>query len=311
VADSMVPRTLRSICTAAGRELIGASAGRWMGTVTDMQPRIFAIPALRAPVVAVITRGPSTWCHVGRWDLERPLYEPGSWLRGTLYPQRCDLSPDGRWLTYFTLKASASWDVGGTYLAISRLPWLRALAAWGTAGTWTSGLHFVEDSRVWDLPPPEVGDVAPCRRRYGMRFTTAQSFAVERRRGWTEAPGTPPRDPNDAWDERRSGRIVMHKQQPGRSEPALLEVRGDYAEFRALLGIRNDVSYGLRSGGSVVPLPDAQWADWDGEGRLLVATRDGRLQIRRVSGTESSVAWEDAVPTTPAPSPPPAEAGRW
>jgi hypothetical protein len=51
--------------------------------------------------VAVLRRGPS---HVGRWDLARGTYEPGAWIRANLYPQRCDLSPDGRWLCYFTLK---------------------------------------------------------------------------------------------------------------------------------------------------------------------------------------------------------------
>ena len=77
-----------------------------------MGPRIFGIIALHAPVVAVIRRGPSDWMHVSRWDLETPAYEPGAWLRGTIYPQRCDLSPDGRWFSYFALKASAEWELG-------------------------------------------------------------------------------------------------------------------------------------------------------------------------------------------------------
>jgi hypothetical protein len=59
-------------------------------------------------VVAVIRRGPSDWWHVGRWDVgDDPPYQPGAWVRGTVYPQRCDLSPDGRWLCYFKLRGSA------------------------------------------------------------------------------------------------------------------------------------------------------------------------------------------------------------
>jgi len=46
-------------------------------------PRIFAIPATDAPIVAVIRRGPSDWCHVGRWDLDAMDFQPGSWLRAT------------------------------------------------------------------------------------------------------------------------------------------------------------------------------------------------------------------------------------
>ena len=63
-----------------------------------MSPRLFGIPAARAPIVAVLRRGPSDWSHVGRWDVARGLYEPGAWIRSNLYPQRCDLSPDGRLL---------------------------------------------------------------------------------------------------------------------------------------------------------------------------------------------------------------------
>src|SRR5262245_48312523 len=34
-------------------------------------PRIFCIPATRAPIVAVLRRGPSAWSHLGKWDLAR------------------------------------------------------------------------------------------------------------------------------------------------------------------------------------------------------------------------------------------------
>src|SRR5262249_14848430 len=117
-------------------------------------PRIFGIPAARAPIVAVLRRGPTGWSHLGRWAVPRGGYEPGTSVRGNLSPQRCDLSPDGRWFCYFTLKGSARWEVGATYVAISRLPWLTALAAWTTCGTWTRGLHFVGDRKLWQAGPP-------------------------------------------------------------------------------------------------------------------------------------------------------------
>jgi hypothetical protein len=164
-----------------------------------MGPRVFGIIALHAPVVAVIRRGPTDWMHVSRWDLETPAYEPGGWLRGTIYPQRCDLSPDGRWFAYFALKASAEWELGATYIAISRLPWLTALAAWGIGSTWTRGMQFVPDRAVQDVDEPDVGDLSAVRERYGLRLSRADSFAVERRRGWTETADTPPRAPDDAW----------------------------------------------------------------------------------------------------------------
>ncbi|HET7343342.1 MAG TPA: hypothetical protein VFL90_17880, partial [Methylomirabilota bacterium] len=160
-------------------------------------PRLFGIPAARAPVVAVLRRGPSDWTHVGRWDVASGVYEPGAWIRASVYAQRCDISPDGRWLCTMTLKGRARWPLGMTYVAISRLPWLTALAAWSTQGTWSRGAHFVEDPAVWTVPPPDEGDVAPLRSRVGMAVTPPASFAVERRRGWTETADTPPRAADD------------------------------------------------------------------------------------------------------------------
>ncbi|MGA9160422.1 MAG: hypothetical protein WB297_06100 [Actinomycetota bacterium] len=275
-----------------------------------MGPRIFGIAALRAPVVAVIRRGPTDWMHLSRWDLETPAYEPGAWLRGTIYPQRCDLSPDGRWFAYFTLKASADWELGGTYIVISRLPWLTALAGWGIGSTWTRGMQFVEDPGVFEIDEPDLGDLAAVRGRFGLRLSRADSFAVERRRGWTETADTPPRDEDDAWDERRGDRIVMEKARPNADGSDRLTVRGTYAAIRELHGHRTDVRYELRSGRLTRNLEDVQWAEWDPMGRLLVATSDGRLQIR--DGGGGTILWEaDEGELGPDPMPPPAEASTW
>ena len=102
-------------------------------------PRIYCIPATQAPIVAVIARGPTSWCRVGRWDLDQRRYEPGAWLAGRIFPRRSDLSPDGRFLCYFAHKPGASWEHGEAYVALSKLPWLTALHAFATCGTWTRG----------------------------------------------------------------------------------------------------------------------------------------------------------------------------
>ena len=68
--------------------------------------------------------------------------------------------------------------------------------------------------------------------------------------------------------------------------------------------------YELRSGNLTRHLEDVQWADRDANGRLLVATDAGRLQIRDGAGVV--VLWEaDEGSATPDPSPPPAEASTW
>jgi len=273
-----------------------------------LYPRLFGILAARAPIVAVLRRGPSNWSHAGRWDIARGVYEPGAWIRANLYPQRCDLSADGRWLSYFTLKGGARWNVGDTYVAISRLPWLTALAAWSTAGTWTRGLHFVDDRSVWEVGAPDAGDAAPCRARVGLALTRPATFAVERRRGWTETADTPPRTAADAWDEARGDRVILEKPRPGGR--ARLRVRGNYAAFRA--GRPGFFAYEVMEEDAVTALEDVQWADWDADGRLLVATREGRLEIR--DGARPAVATPphaDLAALAPEPAPAPAEALRW
>jgi len=276
-------------------------------------PRIFGIPARDAPVVAVLRRGPSDWFHLSRWDVATLRYEPGAWLRGTVYAQRCDLSPDGRWFAYFALKAGADWAPGPTYVAVSRLPWLTALAAWGTGGTWTRGVHFVDAPDATRLDPPDMGSLEGMPATTGLAVTRAASFAVERRRGWTETGDTPPRGDHDAWDEQRD--VSMEKADPAGSG-ARLVVSGRYAAFRDFGPERfTPARYELVVGAEPPRLlAGVQWAEWSPVGgrdrRLLVATTDGRLQVRDVDG--EVVHWErDLAGAGPDPQPPPLEASRW
>jgi hypothetical protein len=156
-------------------------------------PRIYCIPATGVPVVAVFRRGPTDWCHVGRWDLASGRYEAGAWLGGRIFPRRSDLSPDGRFLCYFAHKPSARWEHGEAYVALSKLPWLTALHAVATCGTWTRGYYFTEDGDREN--PTDAALPIP----FGLRSNPLVQFASERRRGWEEAPDSPPRRPSDRW----------------------------------------------------------------------------------------------------------------
>ena len=62
----------------------------------------------------------------------------------------------------------------------------------------------------------------------------------------------------------------------------------------------------------VTPLDRAAWADWDHKGRLLVATRDGKLEVQRGNGCEFDTIWsEDLSDRTPDPQPAPDWAAHW
>lgn len=147
---------------------------------------------------------------------------------------------------------------------------------------------------------------------YRLQSIPAVQFATERRRGWEEAPDCPALDPHDVWDERRNAR--MQKRQPGGPRLLCLErlghAGGEFGPGQAVDGLR--VQYSLEADGQLTLLDDVQWADWDGDGRLLVATRTGTLQVRLFSGNrESCVFEEDLSPLEPRPIPAPHWANCW
>jgi hypothetical protein len=204
------------------------------------------------------------------------------------------------------MKVGSHWTAGDIYEAISRLPWLTALAAWNSGTTYTRGLHFVDDPAQSDAGDPDVGDIGPLLHRYGLRWTLPEQYAVERRRGWVESADSPPRREGDWWDESR--RAVMTKAQPGGE--AVLHVEGRYAAFRTGEPHVEPPLYWVDRGDEIEILEGVQWADWDAAGRLLVATSDGRLEVQlRAEALHEPII--DLSGMEPDPQPAPAWANEW
>jgi hypothetical protein len=111
--------------------------------------RIHAILARDSLRAIVIRRGPSkSVCTIG-WDRRRDRFEVGQWLRGRIYERRCDLSPDGRHFIYFALNGKWSGPAKGSWTAISRAPYLKAVGLWANGSGWNGGGLFASDSRFW------------------------------------------------------------------------------------------------------------------------------------------------------------------
>ena len=273
-------------------------------------PRVFCVPDPESRVAAVIHKMPGKWWRLGRWDFASGAYEKGAWFTGTLYPQCCDLSPGGHWFSYFACKYRSLWPAGDSYNAVSRLPWLKALAAWRECGAWSRGHHFGPDPAAWPVGTPAIGDVSILDAVGGMAKTHAAPFAVERRRGWAESASTPPRDPADVWDERRD--VVMEKSSPDADCASVLSVRSKFAAFRTCpTSFRPDpTAYRLTQHGRTDILTGVQWADWTFDGRLAVVTGSGLLQILDARGQK---VLREARPRDggPSPRPAPAWAGEW
>src|SRR5260370_36949934 len=112
---------------------------------SSSQVRMYAILPRKAPFGVVFRRGPSKSVLLIGWNTSNDTFQQGQWLRGRIYERRCDLSPDGNLLLYFAAsyrKPYYSWP------AISRPPYLTALALWPKGDGWRCGGDFLPQHRL-------------------------------------------------------------------------------------------------------------------------------------------------------------------
>jgi hypothetical protein len=229
---------------------------------------MFVLLAKQAHVGVILRRGPTEWWRVTLWDTKRDRFEGGQWFRGRIYPEKCDLSPDGKLFVYFAGKfnrRSADKGYGDTWTAVSRPPYLTALALWPIGGTYGgSGVFFDDRSILIDaLEPRHHPDHSPRPLRLVKHSSIRKNdppVAPCWASGWEGilAPGATTR-----YSEVRKacGDLTL-----GREVPA------DY--FRP--SRRRSLYTLYRSSGEPLDLFEAHWADWDRQGRL-VATAGGRV----------------------------------
>ncbi|MFQ5502964.1 MAG: hypothetical protein ACE5EQ_11805 [Phycisphaerae bacterium] len=106
-------------------------------------PRIHLLPAKRAPRVVIIRRKPSKVFHILLWNTKSDEIEHGSWFRGRLFPFRCDVSFDGRWMVYLAMGSHAE-----TWNGLCRPPWLKTIVDWENVGTWHGGGCWTDDNTL-------------------------------------------------------------------------------------------------------------------------------------------------------------------
>jgi hypothetical protein len=150
--------------------------------------RLFVLPARQAPVALMLRRGPSRWCHLILWHTDTDTFEHGAWLQGRIYEERCDLSPDGELFLYFALQGSR-WRTSyrGSWTAVSRAPWLHALALWPQGDTWGGGGRFTgrrkvelfTSSLVTHPDHPAVGLEARLASKDTPRFESSTSVTAD------------------------------------------------------------------------------------------------------------------------------------
>lgn len=97
----------------------------------------------------VIRRGPSKSVCTLLWDCERDTFKLGQWMRGRIYERRSDLSPDGRFLIYFAMNGRWKSETKGSWTAISRAPYLKAITLLAKGDCWHGGGLFLSNREYW------------------------------------------------------------------------------------------------------------------------------------------------------------------
>lgn len=106
-----------------------------------------------APEAVILRRGPSPWVQCICWNTRKDTITLGQWFHGKIFGRRCDLSPDGSLLIYFAQKITgrtlADREYTSTSTAISRPPFLTALALWPKGDSWHGGGLFDTNRTVY------------------------------------------------------------------------------------------------------------------------------------------------------------------
>jgi hypothetical protein len=135
-------------------------------------PRLHFLFAAASPKAVILRRGPNAWTRLLLWNTEDDSVVPGAWFRGFLRPEQASLSPDGSLFAYTASKYNGVSEVGDTWVAISRPPWLSALALWPKDDCY-GGTAFV-DNRTLIIEQGHWNSLVLLKGRVPKDFTILQ-----------------------------------------------------------------------------------------------------------------------------------------
>jgi len=111
--------------------------------------RIHVLLARDTEIGVVMRRGPSKQVCTLLWNRRKDEFTIAQWLKGRIYERRSDLSPDGKYLIYFAMNGKWNSETGGSWTAISRAPWLKAITLLGKGDCWHGGGLFTSNCSYW------------------------------------------------------------------------------------------------------------------------------------------------------------------
>ena len=250
--------------------------------------RIHVLLAAASPYAVVIRRGPSRHTAVIGWDRKTDTFTMGQWLYGRIYERRSDLSPDGRHLIYFAMNGRWSSSVKGSWTAISRAPYLKAVSLFAKGDCWHGGGLFQSPTRYWlnggcghetleeDRRLLRVSDY-PWHESYGGECPGVYYIRLQRD-GWTMKHTAPDGQGGEVtlFEKRVNGHWRLRKQAHATLHHPV--GRGVYYDTHAL--------HNARTGETLVK-EDWEWAEVD-RGRLVWGAQGkisaGRLEASGLQG---------------------------
>jgi hypothetical protein len=266
-------------------------AGMMRSSGVPQQARcsLYVIQARGAERAVVFRRGPSRQVMLATWNTDDDTIEHGQWLKGRIYERRCDLSPDGEFLVYFAASWRKPYD---TWTAVSRPPFLTALALWPKGDAWGGGGRFAAATRLELNHGPNA-------------FALAEGFSLPRwldvvpmgeyaGRGEDE-PAWTARLERDGWTLVSRGRVVKgaagarvwltidppaiwEKPHPTNRRYVLrMIVSGIHEQDGGWYVTHHEV---IDAEGEPIPLGRSDWADWSSSGDLLFAADGQLLRVR-------------------------------
>lgn len=111
--------------------------------------RIHVLMASDGRTGVVIRRGPSKTVCTIEWDRQKDKFRLGQWMRGRIYERRADLSPDGKYMIYFAMNGRWQTKIRGSWTAVSRAPYLKAVALYPKGDCWHGGGLFTSRNKYW------------------------------------------------------------------------------------------------------------------------------------------------------------------
>jgi hypothetical protein len=225
---------------------------------TEASVGLSVLRAREAPIAVVLRQGPTKQVRMIRWRLDTDEFERGQWFAGRLYPERSDVSPDGRFLLTFAMRRGNTWN------AISRPPWFSPIAVWEDQGTWGGGGFWPSSTEVRLRTNPAAMPLDP-KFKLPSWLTVGWATGAFDRDGWRQ-PGP---DANPYLEGKLHPTISAFELQRRAAIPIAVGSNTDrHAYAFRIVDHKHAREHELFT---------ADWADWHPSGDLAIA-RDGLIQ---------------------------------